>query len=335
MSSRRVITLLVALMALASACAGPRRPLEVGVREFPTNVLFGSRETPPPPPPAANPNPGFPVLVPPPPIPPVTVGPSPRPAPSPQAACPQAHPFTAPQYIAGNRSESPPVATTYPFRNDGVFENVEGGQTTTGTFPLSSTRTIHDVEEDPEGSFTFSITEFLGSRANTIRYEVVPESPLSDQTGVFITQIITDTQSGGSEAFTPQPSLKLLQFPAENGAQWDSVGTDPLRQTTMRFHARIGREIPDGDDADDVPDLVPKIRVDACGTVIDAWYVDITDGQVIGPQTSLTFRSFYAVATQFGGFPVMEHIELSGNDRGVQTESRNTATISEEPVFPE
>jgi hypothetical protein len=190
------------------------------------------------------------------------------------------------------------------------------------------------VEGSSDQSYSFSITEDLGTRTTTIRYRVVPESALADQTGVFITQIITETDSGASEAFTPQPSLKLLQFPAENGAQWDSVGTDPLRQTTMSFHARIGREVPDGDDPDDAPDLVPKIRVDACGVVIDAWYVDVTAGQVLGPQTNLTFSSFYAIATQFGGFPVMEHIELSGNDRGVQTESRNTATVSEEPDFP-
>jgi hypothetical protein len=331
MPSRRLIALLVVLVALASACAGPRRPLEVGVREFPTNVLFGSRETPPPPPPASNPNPGFPVLVPP--LPP-PIGQPPVPGSPLGRFCPQAHPFAAPRYIAANRATSPPVAATYAFRNDGTFENIEGGQSTKGTFPDSSTRTIHEEERSSDQSYSFTITEDLGTRTTTIRYRVVPESALADQTGVFITQIITETDSGASEAFTPQPSLKLLQFPAENGAQWDSVGTDPLRQTTMSFHARIGREVPDGDDPDDAPDLVPKIRVDACGVVIDAWYVDVTAGQVLGPQTNLTFSSFYAIATQFGGFPVMEHIELSGNDRGVQTESRNTATVSEEPDFP-
>lgn len=309
-----------------TSCGGPRTPLEVGVREFPTDVLFGRRETPPPPPPASSPNPGFPVLVSPP-TPPATRLPSPPSPPPP--SCPQAHPFTAPRHVAGSSSNEAPTPATYPFRNEGFSERVQGERTTTENYPPESSRRIDEVQTRSDGSFTYRVVDDLGGVATHTRFEVVPQSPLADQAGVFIRQIVS-----GSDSFTPQPKLKILQFPAENGFEWDAVGTDPLRQTTMSFHGRIGQEVPDGPDEDEEPDLVPKIRVDACGEVLDAWYVDISGGQVIGPTTNLTFKSFYAIATQFGGLIVMEHTELQGNEGSAQVKNIRTATISKEPALP-
>ncbi|MGH2813124.1 MAG: hypothetical protein ACRDI1_10500, partial [Actinomycetota bacterium] len=134
--------------------------------------------------------------------------------------------------------------------------------------------------------------------------------------------------------FTPQPPIQLMRFPASPGAQWDSFGTDPLSRTTMRFHARIGIEGPDDDDEDEDPELISKARIDACGVVLDAWFVEVTQGEILGPQTDLDFQSVYAIATQFGTFPIMEQIEITGTNRGTQTTTKNVATISEEPVFP-
>lgn len=327
MMRSRPLHLFALIALLMTSCGGPRTPLEVGVREFPTDVLFGRRETPPPPPPASNPNPGFPVLVSPP-TPPVSRLPSPPSPPPP--SCPEAHPFTAPRQVAGTSSDKAPTEATYPFRNEGFSERVQGERTTTENYPPQSSRRIDQVQTRSNGSFTYRVVDDLGGVATHTRFEVVPQSPLADQAGVFITQIVT-----GSDSFTPQPKLKILQFPAENGFQWDAVGTDPLRQTTMSFHGRIGQEVPDGPDEDEEPDLVPKIRVDACGEVLDAWYVDISGGQVIGPRTNLTFKSFYAIATQFGGLTVMEHTELSGTEGSVRVTNIRTATISTEPALPQ
>lgn len=318
--------LFAVIIFLMTSCGGPRTPLEVGVREFPTDVLFGRRDTPPPPRPSSNPNPGFPVLVS-----PVSQGTLPLPStPSAPSACPQAHPFTAPRHIAGTTSDRAPIAATYPFRNDGFSEQVRDGTTTVTNYPPESSRTVTDVQTDSDGSFTFRVIDDLSGAGTATRFEVVPESPLADQAGLFITQIESPV-----DVFTPQPKLKILQFPVENGFQWDAVGTDPFSQITMSFHGRIGQEVPDGPDDGDAADLEPKVRVDACGEVIQAWYVDITQGQLIGPQSNQNFITSYAIATQFGGLIVREHTEVSGNEGSVQFANNRTATISREPALPE
>jgi hypothetical protein len=169
----------------------------------------------------------------------------------------------------------------------------------------------------------------------TTTYSVTPESPLTDLSGVFIRQIVTRFKSGGTDTFNPQsPGVKLLHFPAEPGVQWDSHGADPLSQTAMSFHAQIGRELPDGNDPDTLPDIQGKARVDACGQPLDAWWVQIKDGSIVGPNTNLTLNALYAIAPQFGGFPVMEEVEVKGTNRGLQTNSKNAATIAKEPIFP-
>jgi hypothetical protein len=331
---RRFGSLLILLTISAAACGGPRPPLEVGVREFPTNVLFGGRsqqEEAPPPPRGLNPSPGFPVIVQPPPT--VSDIPVFGPTTAPPPPCPSAHPFDAPRFVAETRGRVAPVASSYPFRHQGTFENV-GPQSSSGVFPEQTTRAITGVEEDQDGSFEFQIEEDLGDRLTTTTYEVVPESPLAERAGLFITQVATRFDSDGSDSFTPQPPIQLMRFPASPGAQWDSFGTDPLSRTTMRFHARIGIEGPDDDDEDEDPELISKARIDACGVVLDAWFVEVTQGEIIGPQTDLDFQSVYAIATQFGTFPIMEQIEITGTNRGTQTTTQNVATISEEPVFP-
>jgi len=318
--------LFVLITFLMTSCGGPRTPLEVGVREFPTDVLFGRRDTPPPLPPSSNPNPGFPVL-----LSPVSEGIAPLPSPpsAPASACAEAHPFTAPRHIAGTAADMAPIAATYPFRNEGISERTQDGNKTVSTYPPESSRRITDVQTFSDESFTFRVVDDLSGAGTATSFEVVPQSPLADQAGIFITQIESPV-----DLFTPRPKLKIMQFPVENGFQWDAVGTDPFSGITMRFHGRIGQEVPDGPDDGDEPDLEPKVRVDACGEVIHAWYVDITQGQVIGPQTNLSFISSYAIATQFGGLIVREHTEVTGNEGSVQVANKRTATISREPALP-
>lgn len=328
-ADRRSRALVACLAVGLAACAGPRTPLEVGVKEFPTDVLYGKRAEAPPPPPAFNPNPGFPILIQPPPRVSSSVSPPPSPSPLP---CPTAHPFAAPKYEARSRGRAAPLAANYPFRNKGSFENT-GASKSSGTFPPQTKRTVTKVQKASDGSFTFQIEEDLLDRFTTTSYRVVPDSPLSDQAGVFITQIVTRFRAGGSDSFTPATAIRLLAFPAASGTEWDSIGTDPLTQMTMRFHARIGIDVPNPEHPDQ-PGVLAKARVDACGVVLDAWYVQIKDGQILGANTDLDFKSIYAVVPQFGGFPVMEDITVTGTDRGTQTKSHNLATISKEPIFP-
>ena len=341
-SLSRVISLAVAAL-LTAACAGPRTPLEVSVKEFPTDVLLGKKAAPPPPPlPGANLNPGFPTLFQPPSF---TVdtrtGEITRPPPAPVLQCPTAHPFTGPTHPAFSRpSTAPPAPGEYVFRNTGTISKL-GAKVAGGAVPAQTRRQIDDIRPAPGGrGYDFTVYEDLGPFTRTMStYRVIGENSVNNPAvndgtaGVFLVQYATESQAA-TDNFNPNPAIKLLEFPAEPRREWDTRGVDPLTQASMTFHARIGIDVPDGDDPDDLPDFQAKTRVDACGVVLDAWIVDIVNGQIVSGQGELVINARYAMAPQFGGLTLMETVKLTGTSSAGPVNSENTATISSEPKLP-
>lgn len=303
----------LALALVLAGCAGPKEPLEVGVKEFPTKVLFGQTARPLPPPVLSqNPVPAFPgFLQPPPPrfrIPEVEIRP----------LCPTAHPFSAPRHVAGNRALHPPVEADYLFRNQGKFSV----GSLSGDYPKLSRRSITNVISG-EDEFTFDVVIELAGTVTTTTYRVVPQSvfPPSAGTppdsGVFIVRVVTESPDG-PDVFAPTPALPLILFPAGPGVQWDARGIDPFSQTVMQFHGAV----------------TGKARVDACGTVLDGWLVETSAGSITGPTKDLVFTASYVIGTQFGGFSLMDRVEISGVDGGEEVSSLNEATIFREPKLP-
>lgn len=333
----RTLAASACLTLLASACSGPKLPLTVGVKEFPSDVILGNQAIPPapPPPPALNLSPGFPGFIqpPPPPLPAI-------PLPTPSSVCPSAHPFDAPRYEAANRAMSPPVAGTYKFRNVGslVFGDQER------EYPAESDRTIRNPrrfgEDKPGSPYGFEIVSQLAGEETTTTYAVVPESAVEDEAGIFLQEVRKKRIDGSSDRFAPLPAIKIVPFPIVAGDEWDSVGTDPINAITMMIHGRIGIEVPDGPDPGSLPDLQPKARIDACGKVLDAWYVQISGvngapaGRIVGPGKDLALKAVFAIATQFGGISVYDQVELEGTDEGKRLVSDNEASILSEPKLP-
>ncbi|HVE75572.1 MAG TPA: hypothetical protein VND22_02265 [Actinomycetota bacterium] len=331
MKSLRVIAILALLVLLGTACAGPKIPLEVGVKEYPTDVILGAQPEPaPPPPPSANLTPGFPgFLQPPPPtreLPPEPI----------RVPCPEAHPFTAPKERAPNRATQAPQPASYKFRNNGTFAvtNTANGKVVRGAYPAESDRKVLNPQRSDQGGFSFQVEIPQGDRTTTTHYSVTPESPIPSQAGLFIRQIVTRYPDGSADPFDPVgPGLKLIEFPAEPGKNWDTAGTDP-DGTAMLFHARIGIEVADGDDVNTDPDIEAVVRIDACGEFIQAWLIEVTGGRIVGPGKDITFRALYAVATQFGGLIVYDNVCMSGTDNGNQISNCNEATINSVPKPP-
>lgn len=322
------VALLVAASTLAG-CAGPREDVDVGIREFPSDVLLGEPDAP---------------VVAPAPVPPTAVvltgpflgdvptagggGPTtsvsrPRTStpggststttPRAAARCPAADPLAAPAAVADNRSTTPPVAATYTFRNDGTFD-VSGPNARKGVFPSSSTRSVRNVRTVANG-FTYEVAAELAGTTTTTRYQVIPTSDVPGEAGLYIAAVRTEAPGATTSSFSPPLPLKLLEFPAIPGISYTSAGTDPATATSMSFTATIGN----------------KVRVDACGTPLDAIKVDLTSGRVDGPGTNVEFTATYAIATQFGGLSVQDTINVTGRE-GLDTVSRkNTAITNETP----
>ncbi|MFN2613843.1 MAG: hypothetical protein ABR552_03380, partial [Actinomycetota bacterium] len=121
-------------------------------------------------------------------------------------------------------------------------------------------------------------------------------------------------------SFDPVPALELFEFPARAGLTWSARGVDPLAHTVMSFDAQIART-----------DII-----DACGTRVEAWLVDVTNGSVQDTVsgTDIKFNATIDIAPQFGGIAVFDKIDWEGTDRGTDVLLVNTARIMTEPRFP-
>lgn len=325
------LPLLLLAVALTAACGGPERPLEVGFKEVPSNVVLGTQTSPAPasdgppgggvtivylPPPSV-------VALPPPPFEVPAPGPR-RPPPAPPTApvCRAADPLEAPALEAPSRIEAPPADAAYLFRNDGGFET-SGADAQQGRFAETSLRTVETLLESEDGQvFDFAVGETLGTTTTTTTYRVLKETsllPVADgsvEPGLYITRVESTDESGETHVFSPTPALRLAALPLVRGAVVESRGVDPQTAMTMSFTATV----------------TGKDRVDACGTPLDSWTLDLTDGQVLSPEEDLTFESTYAIGTQYGGLVLRETVAFAGTVGGAGVSRTNTATIAQVPT---
>lgn len=345
---RAAPALALALALVAGACAGPEEPLDVAVRDFSTDVVFGGEKEEAPAtflPPDALPAPAvaalalpraIPALTPPTTAPPLVV-----------VECPKADPLAAPRAEATNTVTAAPAEATYVYRNVGSFE-VSGPNARKGVLPPESVREVQKVVVGADKTFTHEVRSTFGDTVTTTRYRTVPLGNGRSSGGIFIASVVTKTGNDPAETFDPEPDLELLRFPVVNGTNWQSAGADPRAGIVMAFDATV-----------DV-----KRRVDACGSVLDAQVVKL-DGNVapcatatppappagtpVEPQQPVTqcppdrgglsrstrggseFRATYVIGTQYGGLTLQEETVVDAVDGGVGVHRENVATISREP----
>lgn len=310
----------VVLLLLAVSCSGPRTPLDVGIKEINTDVVIG----PIPPrvvaaPPAAPPRPvGFPPFVQPP------VNPEPPPS-SPPVSCPRANALAPVRHAVTTEASVPPAVASYRFLNQGTWTVGER----TGAFPATSTRNVSNIVNAAEGGgFTFevAIPDPASGLTTTTTYHVYPSQPqpIDPTPGIYIDAVVSERGGTVEQTFTPVPPLLLMQFPAAIDVTWSSRGVDPQTQTVMQFDARIARQG----------------VVDACGTKLAAWVVDVTNGSITSPTTQVTFSATLHIAPQYGGLVLADNVLQTGTVRetpaapALPIETSNRSRIAVEPRFP-
>ena len=321
------VPLLLAAAVVTAGCGGPDRPLTVGFKEVPSNVVLGAQSSPEPVPSAPPLTDDLPfVLLPPPnvvalPPPPFDVPDPDRPlrppAPVPEApACETADPLKAPALEAASSISTRPVAAQYRFRNDGTFK-VSGADAREGRFAPVSLRTVSGALEDPTGFF-FNVEETLGVVTTKTDYQVVTSQPLGSPfvPGIYIFRVTSRSSDGQESVFTPSPSLPLATFPLTRGAVVEARGVDATSATAMSFTSTV----------------VGKDRVDACGEPLDSWTLELSEGRVLSPDTDVQFEVTYALGTQFGGVILRESGEFAGTEDGAGVARTLTTTISQVPA---
>ena len=321
---RRSFVALALAVALSTAgCGAPERPLSLGFKEIPSDVVLGAQtpsttEAPEAAGPATSPLPPIVVALPPP-----RFEPGRRPVSEPPEVntCPAADPLQAPAVEAPTGIEAPPADGQYLFRNQGTFE-VSGPDARRGTFPATSLRTVKRLSIDEDRRvFDFSVAETLGDITTTTTYRVIRRAELdavpqdAGDAGIYIRQVESRQVGGETAVFTPTPELKLATLPLIRGERVEARGVDPVTATTMSF----------------VSTVAGKARVDACGEPLDSFTLELTEGTVLSPEQNLEFAATYALGTQFGGLILRETVAFTGTDGDAGVSRSNTATISQPP----
>ncbi|MDP9102283.1 MAG: hypothetical protein M3N21_09090 [Actinomycetota bacterium] len=311
----------VALLAV-SACAGPTRPLDVGFREVPSDVILGAQATTSP----ATPSSGGVLPLPtgiltlPPPVFPVSAPPGAplqvpaRPTPTP-AACPTTDPLAAPRREAFSTIAAPPRQDSYVFLNVGSYR-VSGADSRSGTFPATTVRSVGNVVASGSG-FSYDVTEQIADTTTVTTFRVASSGTVPAP-GVYLVALHYRRTDGTTSSFTPTPSLELAALPLVRGATLDAKGVDGLSQTTETFTSTVRG----------------KARVAACGEPLDSWTIDLSAGRVLSPTQDLTFAATYQLATQFGGIVVKDSVAFAGTDNGAGVSRSNVATIASTPRSP-
>ncbi|MDQ1443994.1 MAG: hypothetical protein QOI20_458 [Acidimicrobiaceae bacterium] len=319
---KRAASLILALaLALGTtACAGPKRPFELGLKEVPSDLLLGRQTQPALPLPAQMPPStflvsGFSAPTPTPPS--VLPPPIPEPVPPlPPSGCPPADPLAPARLATALDITRPPAPATYPYRTSGF---VIAGQSR--TLPPVATHKVDNVHENGPGDFTFDVTvDQAESTPTTTTYHVVPRTSVVVAPGLYISRVVSG--SGPLNDFSPRPELLLLPFPALPGTAFTAAGTDGV--TAIKYEGTVQT----------------TERIDACGANVDGTRVVLANGQATsarnqgGSQVAEEFNAEYVIATQYGGLSLRDLFQAStpGSTDVYGRELRGL--INAEPIEP-
>jgi len=320
------LALLASALVLVTGCGTPDKPLDLGFKEVPSDVLLGAQTSPTPLAPVGPvsaiplPPPPSVVSLPPPPFQvPAQTGRDPVPPPVLPSApsCPADDPLAAPKLEAPTSIGKPPVAGAYLFDNLGTF-TVSGANARSGVFPPRTLRVVGNVSGQP-GAFTYDVAERVGDTTITTTYGVKSQASLpGEEPGIFILRMTYQRADGRTGDFTPTPPLKLAALPLVRGAMTEQRGVDAQTQTVMTFRSTV-----EG-----------KARVFACGEPLDTWTVHLQEGTLLSPTQDLEFDSTYQLGTQFGGIVLRDLVAFRGQDGDSGVQRSNRATIANVPKLP-
>lgn len=333
-SRARRATGLLAAAALLSACAGPEAPIDVGSKEVPIDLLLGAtvKQV------AQAPLPPLEIPVTPqglisfePAPPPVPGAPAVTTTTAPPGPCPEADPLDVPKKVAANNVTAPPKPGTYTARTVGRMR-IGGANAQDVLLNPSSKVEVANIVNEATGGSTFDLTVTNGNASTTTTYRVLPlgvaapaspvappqtvpsnaPKPSPASPGLYVARV----SSPGAVAFNPgAPGILVARFPLDLGTVVDSAGSDGATTTSWRSTVKA------------------KETVDACGTPIDTYRIELTDGRTTTGNNAeaVTFTSVINLGTQYGGLPLFQKTDASGT-RGTTAITRSVQlTFDQEP----
>lgn len=337
----RMGALVVACGLVAAAC-GSAGSAGVRVQSVPVDLVFGITEPPedtlpfaPPPSDTPPPPPAQPTVV--------TLPPFRNPAATnlpplePTDTVPECPP--APLGATGVKALEPEITGevaegTYRWQRNGQRVYTDGT-----TLPIAGfeTRLIRDVtpagdEFDPD-AYTFEVVAPNPFDDEVISYNVYRVKPHTEaqvavggaptvdeprvnepEGGVSIIESgFLDDTGNKIATFRPTNGLLLLPLPVDIGEEFTSTAVDPRTGAAITAQSKV----------------VGPARVDACGELIDGWRVESTQNRS-DTLSEVTFNVL--IATQLGGIPIQEELNIPLSDGSVVDLIFSIGQITPDPL---
>lgn len=234
--------------------------------------------------------------------------------------CPVAPVGSAPFESVPNSIDRPPSAGTYTYRY--VISQPKSGLVFEGSElrGIGNIRPREDVNRnDPDTArfdYTFTLTQELqtsGTALQIISATVfgvdqssrgAPASGPSVFTGenprgIYLLSIEKTTTENGKSKISrhnANPPIKYMTLPGVIGAEgaFSTTSVDPTTQEVISLEG----------------ETVHRQPIDACGEMIDTWYMHATQRVTPASGPTVETKLEYGIATQLGGMIVVEHIEV-------------------------
>jgi len=273
------------------------------------------------------------------------------PTPQPVQDCPTANPLVGARDPATPLPAGPPAARTYAFRQTGSF--TVGARD--GVFGAALMHSISHVTS-MTGGWSYVDSDSSGM---SVTYDVYPQQRVASgepittdnaaaqptEAGIYVRTFTYTRADGTVDTLSPQPELLVAPLPLNNaGATWRARGVDPTTHIAVVVNGQVGVG----------PKFAPLVdRIDACGTVLQAYWVEYTlasdnsttTGVDTGPEEppsslrgtdlDVTFvGTRVAFAPQYGGIPLEQTDLLKGTDGAASVAVHRHEIISQGPGRP-
>jgi len=214
--------------------------------------------------------------------------------------CPEAGPTDFPEEPAGFDTKGQPRPGSYLWKESGKVDLLAPVALSFPVGPYTD-EFIRNVEVAANGSFTYDYvwtTELVGTETDTILVVPTTAASTSNPAGIYLERVHIVPVQGDVIDFAPLTPVLLLSLPVALGATVGSPApyVDLANRRAMTFQGTVSK----------------KERYDACGTVIEAWFIKATrllsSIGSSGPRSEDQSTTFdIAVAPHLGGIIVALH----------------------------
>jgi hypothetical protein len=234
---------------------------------------------------------------------------------------------------APENASTPPQEGLYRFRTTGTREATLNGSTTKTPISGFEPHVIRDLEKSSDTLWRFSevatygggvrVTEWSVNTAATQKSVSPPyvgeNAVRAGEPGRGVALVSIEDYDGNGNlvaSFAPSTPVLFLPLPVIVGESFNGVGVDPKSGQSMRFDGEVQK----------------RQTVDACGTLVDGWFVKATITES-GP-TTYTHTDELIISTERGGQLISRHSVVTETNAAGQVTTDQTTSLGQDEPSP-